>query len=735
MTCDLRLPLILRSTSAQRLATTALLAIAALSTTILHAMPNSGGLPTSCLIEGGNVGDNVGLALAMGDFNADGFDDIALGNRVADGPGRTDNGQVVILYGGPIWPSKISLSDPVDANRPAPTIVWGDVSFDYLGWEVEAADFNGDGADDLVITAPIADPPMRPDAGILYVLRGGSDLPGKTLDMSDPIGSNGETRLWGDNLLDYLGWSLAHGDVNADGLDDLVVGAPGIDGPLGPDSGGGYVFYGQSDRWGFSAGTGSWWDLDDNGQVSGFGETRLVAETVFAKIGQSVACGDWDGDGHDDIALGAPFGPNDQGWPTGQVAIAFGTPEIMSQSVPIGGDPRLLNPRHPQKFTLILGRDPDDLLGQALESADFDNDGIADLFVGAPQADTNNGAESGESYVFWGQAEFDSRLLQLSAPNGSLGETRISGLSTFYQSGYALSTWDADSDGAPDFTFTSPAIESVGGSITGRSDTYLSSGSSRTGVSPQNTTVDSAAIRPFGSFLGPRGNDLMGFATASGGDLDGDGTEDFAVGMPGFDPVAVGSVSDAGAIVVAFGQETQSNTNPIVRWLTYDPATERRRIDAGPVVRMAVRPAFDTDARGWDGSAEVTLMTMQRLNYEPAGKFEPPAPVVLPSVWCASFDRAGWTAGDIEFKLTALDMSTWLLPQARMTVFEADKPSGPWRQLQTSLKLHRRCVIAYGATGSYFMIGSDLPKPSDNNEPSNTMTIRIRNTRCFMGTK
>ncbi len=151
---------------------------------------------------------------------------------------------------------------------------------------------------DIIIGAPYADPDGKETAGSSYVVFGQADGFAASLDLSTIDGSNGFA-INGANTVDILGSSVsAAGDVNGDGFDDIIVGAPGANVNGQEDAGSSYVIFGKAG--GFSA-------IIDPSTLDGSSGFAIDGLEEFDFSGHSVsAAGDVNGDGVDDLIIGAP---------------------------------------------------------------------------------------------------------------------------------------------------------------------------------------------------------------------------------------------------------------------------------------------------------------------------------------------------------------------------------------------------------------------------------------------
>jgi FG-GAP repeat protein len=211
----------------------------------------SDGVPSAreTRIIGGKPNAFLGWAVASGDINGDGFDDVVMGAPREDPAAGEDAGKVYIIYGRDTLPGEImilAVAPGVYGETQIHGFQGGENLGETLGSAFAVGDFNADGFDDVAIGAPWSSPWNRHWAGRVYVIWGRADLPGKVLDLHDGVGTHGETRIIAEWFEDNLGEELAAGDVDGDGLDDLIIGARMGDPLARVDAGRGYVVYGSA---------------------------------------------------------------------------------------------------------------------------------------------------------------------------------------------------------------------------------------------------------------------------------------------------------------------------------------------------------------------------------------------------------------------------------------------------------------------------------------------------------
>ncbi len=342
-----------------------------------------------------------------------------------------------------------------DELLPWGVIVEPDTSGNF-GWSIAAGDFDGSGAVDIAVGAPMA----NLSSGAVYIYFDGE------------ITSPGLV-IYGLSPGDQLGIALdCAGDVNGDGYDDLLAGANVVD-----DIGAAYVFFGGP-------------SLDEIPDVA------LGGENPFDNFGYSVAgIGDLNGDGYDDLAVGALY--NDcLGWRTGKVYIYF------------GGDDTLPD-------VTVCGLDSLDDFGTDIDGGfDFDGDGVPDLLVGAVQA----GAywlKPGAAYVLTGERT----LLGITVPEFSFtGEFPMD-----FFGGSVAATGDVNGDGYDDALCGAYNFR-IADSTYGRAYVYLG----KPGTSSPFEVPDLV-------ITGRCDGDALGGSVGAPGDVNGDGYDDIAVSA-NYDP-------------------------------------------------------------------------------------------------------------------------------------------------------------------------------------------------------
>ena len=386
--------------------------------------------------EGLFVGDRSGRSVsAAGDVNGDGVDDLLIGAYRADPNGSTSGASYVVFGASGVGGSGTLELSSLDGSNGF--VLNGVTAFDFSGGSVSAAgDVNGDGVDDLLIGAGAADS-NGTRSGASYVIFGASGVgSSESLELSSLDGSSGFV-LNGVTTYDNSGRSVsAAGDVNGDGIDDLLIGAYRAD-PNGNNSGASYVVFGAS-----GVGNSGTLELSSLDGSNGF---VLNGVTTYDNSGFSVsAAGDVNGDGVDDLLIGAHRAdPN--GDYSGASYVVFGTSGV-------GSSGRLeLSSLDGSSGFVLNGVTGGDRSGVSVSAAgDLNGDGVDDLLIGAAGADSN-GNSSGASYVVFGASGVGSSgTLELSSLDGSSGFV-LNGVTGGDHSGVSVSAaGDVNGDGVDD---------------------------------------------------------------------------------------------------------------------------------------------------------------------------------------------------------------------------------------------------------------------------------------------
>jgi len=367
----------------------------------------------------------------IGDLDGDGVLDVAVGAPLDDDGSGDNTGAIWILFlntdGTVRDHQKISDSEgkfegSVEAD-------------DQFGRSVTAVgDIDGDGIIDLAVGAPFDDDGVGENRGAVWILFMHTD--GKVRDYQKISASSG--RFEGTlTVEDAFGWSVAAiGDVDGDGFIDLAVGAPRDDDGPGADAGAVWILF-----------------LRDDGKVR---DHQKISDDKGAFKG-SLGNGDWfgasiaspddlDGDGTNDLVIGAPFDNDGDGNDSGAVWVVFLTPEGKSKAHQKISD---------DKGNLKAKLAPGDLFGFSVGAlGDFDRDGVGDVVVGAPLDDDGDGSDLGAVYILTLQTDgFVKAEQKISAKEGNF-QGNLGNGDSFGNAVTALG--DLDGDGVTDICVGAP---------------------------------------------------------------------------------------------------------------------------------------------------------------------------------------------------------------------------------------------------------------------------------------
>ncbi|KPK47345.1 MAG: hypothetical protein AMJ77_03470 [Dehalococcoidia bacterium SM23_28_2] len=439
---------------ALRLVLLALVAVAVAVLASAHAQTLLLALDTPTPQEGANFGHS----LAVGDVNNDGNADIAVGSYQEDVGGNADQGRAYVFSG-----ADGSLLFTLDTPNPQ-----GDA---YFGHSLAVGEVNGDGKPDIAVGAPMEDVGGNADQGRAYVFSGGDASLLLTLDTPGP------------QALSWFGYSLAMGDVNSDSKADIAVGAHTEDVAGTTDQGRVYVFSGADGSLLFTLDTPNpqayaWFGVSVAvGEVNADGKADIAVGAygedvggngsqgrayVFSGadgsllftldtpnpwwgsyFGRSLALGQVNDDNKGDIAVGAVYEDVGDNIDQGQAYVFSGA----------DGSPLFtLETPNPQAYANF---------GHSLAVGDVDDDGKADIAVGAPREDVAHN-DQGRAYVFSGADA--SLLFTLDTPNPQAS----------VNFGRSVAVGDTDADGKGDVAVGAPR-ESAAYSAQGRAYVFSAS--------------------------------------------------------------------------------------------------------------------------------------------------------------------------------------------------------------------------------------------------------------------
>lgn len=468
------------------------------------------------------------LMAAMADFNGDGFGDLAVGAPFEDVPlqfgDAVSAGAVNVLYGSAngisaagnqIWHlDLISSSGGIQAN-------------DQFGWALAAGDFNGDGRDDLAISAPGRSVGGDYDAGVVSVLYGSAS--GLTAGGNQTWSQDSPNIEGAAEPGDQFGYSLSAGDFNGDGRDDLAVGVPYENVGNIVNAGAVNILFGSVLGLRSSGDQIVYQNVPNpDGFIQPNGLDVAEANDQFGRV---LSAGDFNADGRDDLVVGVPEEDIGNVANAGAVSVLYGSAGGVST-----GDSQFWS----QNTAGIADSCQDgDVFGHALAVGDFNADGKDDLAIGVPNEDFDSIANAGMVHVLYGNGASG-----LSSAGSQEWHQNRPGIENSYEAndmfGAALAVGDFNGDGADDLAVGVPGENSSAGAmhVLYGGDVGISSWNNMLWTQNNVGNQDASEV---GDHFG---------ASLAVGDFNGDGQVDLAIGVPdeGFD-----DYDSVGAVHVLYG--------------------------------------------------------------------------------------------------------------------------------------------------------------------------------------
>ncbi len=391
----------------------------------------------------------------------------------------------------------------------------------YSGRAITTGDFNDDGKTDIAIGAALAST-NGSSSGAVYIAYG-SDTPFTSDYELSSIDSLTGFTVKSIDQNDKIGTSLATGDINGDGIDDLIIGAgsAGTGNANGP--GHVYVIFGKDTTYSEA------FSLSNLDGTNGF---IITGETNGDNFGQSVATGDVNNDGYDDILIGASNYEDVNGIysANGAVYLYYGKPSGYSYSTAIADEITNSNATFFEgKFAIRLG--------SQIEIGDINNDNYGDIIIGS-ENDSPNGGASGSIYVVYGSGtKFSSKVILGDISSNGTG-LQIKGAAGNHRIGTSVSYGDINNDGINDILFGAASLNKA----------FVVYGKNNLpSTIEMSAFADSIGFTIESDIVGQR----IGYSIASG-DLNNDSIDDILIGAYYSDL----NGTDTGTSYIIFGKKS-----------------------------------------------------------------------------------------------------------------------------------------------------------------------------------
>lgn len=341
----------------------------------------------SCTLSGYDNSSRFGFNLSSGDFDNDGIDDIIIGSTTTGRNGIGNTGEASVIFGRRDMQDIRTICLAEDMSGSLKIMAGTDYmvnSEGQLGYSTASGDVDGDGFDDIIVSAPFTDPNYEPDSGTVSVVFGGPGIKNRgTVDFAGC--PSGTLVITGKRAFHSTGSDLAVGDIDGDGFDDIIINAN----RASPDN-----------RWG----AGTTFVVHGSASLSSRGTLPLTTRTsdVITIMGEApdammgpVATGDCNGDGFMDIVTGAPRLSHEAREYAGKGIIIYGSRGFFTRPVI-----DLLTPP-PYGITEVYGAATYDYTGVQTIAGDFDGDGLSEAVFTTTKS-YENPENKGCVYLLWG---------------------------------------------------------------------------------------------------------------------------------------------------------------------------------------------------------------------------------------------------------------------------------------------------------------------------------------------
>jgi len=440
--------------------------------------------------------------MVTGDFDGDGVDDLLITNFSASRK-RPVSGEAYVIYGSRSLVSPVSLNLIGTGKHGVDLTIVGPEILAALGLSAGAGDVNGDGIDDIIVSAATVGARR---SGAIYVFFGSPNRLSGTVDLAE---TQADITILGRTGA-HLGEAIAVADINGDGVNDLLFrhwlpGPPVVHAMLGPLRSNTVLDLTQSKT-----------------------DIEFIGMSEFDGFGASISCADVNGDGIKDILIGRTGAGRDGLLDAGELDIFFGSPELkrgVEISLRRDGVPALIaGPFGGVDFNF------GSLLGSHVATGDINNDGIQDIILGVGSF-IGDGTliSAGEVYVVFGSPSLRGRFIDTRFKQhdltikGADPNTKLLEIGDTF--GASITSGDFDGDGIADMLISAPYADGLNNEKKDSGEAYVFLGSSEL---RSGTTLEVARWGQDVTLLGPQRNDHLGLFVASG-DVNGDGISDLIV--------------------------------------------------------------------------------------------------------------------------------------------------------------------------------------------------------------